>query len=138
MDASSEMSSIPDRVPSTHCVNVCHMLTEMTCLPVLTTAWKTFFKAASPGHQEMGQEEGERGGPIASLGPGDPHSLILHFFMFFLSASPHEGLTSQAMEGETRREKAVLWVSEAVSRAPQIPDLHWPSSWTQAHSSAWV
>lgn len=114
MDASPEMSSVPDTVPGTHLVNVCHMLTAMTCLPGLTTAWKTFLKAASPGRQEMGKEEGERGGPIASLGPGDPHSLILRFFfMFFLSVSPNQGPTSQAMEGEKRREKAVLWVSEA-------------------------
>lgn len=106
MDASPETSSVPDTVPGTHLVTVCHMLTEMTCLPVPTTAWKTFFKAASPGHQEMDKEEGERGGPIAGLGPGDPHSLILHvFFMFFLSASPHQGATGQAMEGEKRREK---------------------------------
>lgn len=95
------------------------MLTDMTCLPVLTVPWKTFFKAASPGNQDMGKEEE---GETWDLETWGLETLTLLSFTslscsFCLHPPTTKVQTARPQMGR-QEEKAVLWVSEAVRRAP--------------------
>ena len=78
---------------------------------------KTFLTAAIPGNQDTGNEEVGR--EVDQLPAWGLKTLNLSSFttlctVYIACQSPN----GQATEREERREKAVLWVSGAVGRAP--------------------
>lgn len=107
--ASPRICSEPDTVPGTHLVKlVCHLLTERSCHSASTVPWKTFLKAPVLVTKIWEVRTGKRGGPVANLGPGDPHPLTQTFSFMFTSPA-----NAQWPGHRGERGKAVLCVCRA-------------------------